>query len=135
MRTLRLDVGEISLREEGLINARVFPHARITLEHAKDFFHTIELLTDKKAHASVIDITGISGLDKDAREYMVKTCNEWGTTAAVAFISNSVISRLIGNLFLTVSKLDYPVKIFKDSNDALAWAKDLYRKAIHSIEG
>lgn len=128
MRTLRLDVGEISLREEGMIAARVFPNGKITLSDAKDFFHTIEVLTNKDIHASVIDITGISGLDKDAREYMVDTCNDWGTTAAVAFVSNSVVSRVIGNLFLTVSQLNYPVKIFKDSSKAHSWAKDRYQK-------
>lgn len=128
MRTLRLEVGEISLREQGMITARVFPNGKITLSDAKDFFHTIEVLTDKDIHASVIDITGISGLDKDAREYMVDTCNEWGTTAGVAFVSNSVLSRIIGNLFLTVSTLNYPVKIFKDSSKAHSWAKARYEQ-------
>jgi len=128
MRTLRLEVGEISLREEGIINARVFPNSKITLKDAQNFFHTIELLTNKDVHASIIDITNISGLDKDARTFMVDTCNEWGTTAGVAFVSNSVVSRLIGNLFLTVSKLDYPIRIFKDSGKAKYWAKSEYLK-------
>lgn len=132
MRTLRLDTGEISLRETGLIAARVFPNCKITLTDAQNFFHTIELLTAKDIHASVIDITGISGLDKDAREYMVDTCNEWGTTAAVAFVSNSVVSRIIGNLFLTVSTLNYPVKIFKDSSKAHSWAKVKYQERYQS---
>ena len=122
-RTLRLEVGEISLREEGIISARVAPNAKIALQDAKAFFNTIELLTNKEAHASVIDITSISRLDKDAREFMVNTCNEWGTTAAVAFVSNSIVSRLIGNLFLTVSRPNYPVRIFKDGAAAYSWAK------------
>jgi hypothetical protein len=69
-------------------------------------------------HASVIDITGISGLDNDARKFMVDECNQWGSTACVAFVTNSVVSRMVGNLFLTISKLDYPVKLFKDVSEA-----------------
>lgn len=59
---------------------------------------------------------------------MVETCNEWGTTAGVAFVSNSIFSRIIGNLFLTISKPNYPVGIFKDSAIAHTWAQDLYSR-------
>ncbi len=134
MRTLRLDVGEISLREPGMVNAKVFPNATINLQHAQDFFHTIEMLTRKGVHASVIDITGLAGLDKNAREYMVKTCNEWGTTAGVALVSNSIVSRIIGNLFLTVSRPNYPIKIFKEHQEAYVWAKHLYLQRASNIE-
>lgn len=130
MRTLRLEAGEISLPEKGMISAKVFPNGKILLKDAKDFFHTIEMLTNKEVHASVIDITGISSLDKEAREYMVKTCNDWGTTAGVAFVSNTIISRIIGNLFLTVSKPNYPVKIFKDGSKAYSWAKSHYKNKL-----
>ena len=130
MRTLRFDVGEVSMREQGILEARVFPHCSIKLKEAKEFFDMVELLTHRETHASIIDISGISGLDKEAREFMIKECDAWGTTAAVAFISTSVVSRIIGNLFLTVSKPNYPVRIFTDSSRARSWATNQYRKRL-----
>lgn len=134
MRTLRIDVGEISIREPGMVNAKVFPHARINLHYAQDFINAIEMLTNKDVHSSIIDITGLSSLDQNAREYMVNTCNEWGTTAGVAFVSNSVVSRIIGNLFLTVTRPNYPIKIFKEHQQAYNWAKHLYLQRASSIK-
>jgi len=132
-RTLRFEAGELNLRETGLVNARVFPNASVGLEDAKNFFDMILHVTDHGLHASVIDITGISGLEKKAREYLVNECNALGKTAAVAFVTNSIPSRIIGNLFLTVSKPNYPVKIFSDSKRANSWAKEEYLKRVAAV--
>lgn len=133
IRTLRLDIGEVTLRETGILTAKVFPNSQIELKDAVAFFNIVEIFTNKEIHASVIDITGLKGLSNDAREYMVKECDEWGTTACVAFVSNSIFSRVIGNLFLTISRPNYPVKIFEDQANAQQWAKKHYLQRVSAI--
>jgi hypothetical protein len=125
-RTVRSDVGEVTIRKDGLLYARAFPNAKIGLKQAREYYSMVQYLTSSKTHAAVINISGVSQISKDAREFLVKESSSRGITAAVALISKSAAGKMIGNLFLTVSKPNYPVRIFTDSREARHWAKMEY---------
>jgi len=125
-RTVRIDVGEVTVREEGLVYARVFPGSVIGVKESEEYHSMVAYLTHSEPHVTIIDISGISELKKDARELLVSNSNEWGKTVALALITNSMASKVFGNFFLAVNRLNYPVKIFSDYTSAYNWARQQY---------
>jgi len=127
-RTVRIDVGEVTVREEGLVYARVFPESVIGVNESEEYHSMVAYLTHSEPHVTIIVISGIKELKKGARELLVANSNEWGKTLALALITNSLASKIFGNFFLAVNRLKYPVKIFSDYTAAHNWAKQEYFK-------
>lgn len=128
-RTVRSNVAEVSVREEGLVNVRAFSNAEIDLEEAKEYHSMVAYLSMNKPHCTVIDVTGVTYLSAEARKYLQEKSTEWGKTIAVAMVTNSFTSKMIANFFITVNKPSYPVKIFSDVLLANQWAKAQFEKS------
>ena len=127
-RTVRSDFGEVSIRQQGIITARVFQGVEIDVEKAKVYHELVEYLTQSEPHCTVIDLTGIASIAADARKHLQKASSEWGRTIAVALITNSFSSRVMANFFLSVNKPSYPIKVFNDSVEAHHWAREHFEK-------
>ncbi len=125
-RTIRSSVAEITIRQDGLLYARAFPNAKIGLKQAKEYYAMVQHLTGSKIHALVINISDVSEITKDAREYLAKESSDLGNTAAVALISKSTVGKMIGNIFIAVTKPNYPVQIFNNFLEAHHWAQMEY---------
>ena len=132
-RTVRSDFGEVSVRDTGIIHARIFPGQEIDLKRAIEYHELIVYLSSNQPHVSVIDITGITSISADAREQLQKNSSEWGNTLAVALVTNSFSARVIGNFFLTINKPAYPIKLFSDSVVAHQWARNEYEKQTRKL--
>lgn len=127
-RTVRSEIGEVSVRKEGLVYAKAFSAAEIGLKEAEDYLSMVEHLTKNKSHISVVDITGVKHISKEARDFLAANSSKWGQTIGVALVANSFTARMISNFFLTVNKPSYPVKVFTDTLLAQQWAKNEYYK-------
>ena len=127
-RTVRSDFGEVSIRRIGVVHAKVLHGVEIDLEKAKTYHSLVEYLTKSEKHSTVIDLSGISGITPEAREYLQKTSSDWGKTVAVALVTNTFTARILANFFLSVNKPSYPVKVFTDALDAQHWARNEYLK-------
>lgn len=132
-RTVRSDFGEVSIRHEGVILAKVFHNNEIDLERAKTFHALLEYLSRGEEHSAVIDLSGISTITPDARNYLQEASSSWGKTVAVALVTNTFTARVIGSFFLSVNKPSYPVKIFTDSLEAQHWARTEYKRYITRV--
>ena len=132
-RTVRSDFGEVSIRHEGVIVAKVFHNVEIDLERAKTFHALLEYLSKGEEHSAVIDLSGIATVTPDARAYLAEASSAWGKTIAVALITNTFTARVTGSFFLSVNKPSYPVKIFTDSLEAQHWASTEYRRYITRV--
>jgi hypothetical protein len=64
---------------------------------------------------------GLKSVSKDAREYLA---NE-GTALvkAGALVISSLLTEMIGNIFLSVNKPKVPTRLFLDEATAIAWLK------------
>ncbi len=129
-RTVRSDFGEVSIRQEGVVHAKVLHGVEIDLGKAETYHSLIEHLTQSKEHCTVIDLSGISSITPEAREYLQETSSKWGKTVAVALVTNTFTSRMLSGFFLSVNKPVYPIKAFTDSLAAQQWAKSEYLKHI-----
>ena len=127
-RTVRSDFGEVSIRRIGVVHAQVLHGVEIDFEKAKTYHSLVEYLTKSEKHSTVIDLSGISGITPEAREYLQKTSSDWGKTVAVALVTNTFTARILANFFLSVNKPSYPVKVFTDALDAQHWARNEYLK-------
>ncbi len=132
-RTVRSDFGEVSIRHEGVILAKVFHNVEIDLERAKTYHALIEYLCRGEEHCTVIDLSGISTVTPDARKHLQEVSSSWGKTIAVALITNTFTARIIGSFFLSINKPAYPVKIFTDSLEAQHWAHTEYKRYITRV--
>ncbi|MBI1288031.1 MAG: hypothetical protein GC178_10705 [Flavobacteriales bacterium] len=122
-RTVRSSIGEVSVREDGIILGKVFAGSEINLDDAKDFYSLIEYLSDNKPHCTIMDLTGISYMSAEARAYIQERSSELAKTIAVAIVTSSFTSKMIGNFFLTSNKPSFPIKLFSEMLLAHQWAK------------
>ncbi len=125
-RTVRSEFGEVSVRETGILFARVFSGYEIDLKRAKEYHSLVSYLSSSQPHVTIIDISSIKSITAEARLYLQNISTEWGKTLAVALITNSAVAKVVGNMFLSFNKPNYPVKVFSDSLDAHSWAKNEY---------
>lgn len=67
------------------------------------------------------DARMISSVNREAREaYRAQSEN----TTALALVVGSPLSRIIGNFFVGLSRLSYPVRLFTDEVEALRWLQE-----------
>jgi hypothetical protein len=118
------------MREDGIIFAKAFPNAEINVESALEYHGMVAYIADGRPHCTVIDVTGLAYMEKDAREALIKATTERGKTIAAALITNSFTSKMIANFFLTVNKPNFPVRVFDDALMAHQWARSQFEKAV-----
>lgn len=129
-RTVRSEFAEVSIREEGIIQSRIFPGSKIDLKDAEEYLAMVQYLTKGTEHATVIDMTGVRSITPAARAFLQVEPVKSGKTMAVAMIANSFISRIMSTFFLQLYKPSCPVKLFQDSTDAYGWVKNEYHQSL-----
>lgn len=129
-RTVGSSVGEVTVRENGLVVVRTFPNVSITLRDAIDYLSMVTYLTRGKPHCTIMDISGIVSIDLDAMDFLVKGSNAWGNTIALALIANGHTAKMIGRSFVAVTRSEYPVQIFTELTSAYHWARIEYLRRI-----
>lgn len=127
-RTVRSDFGEVSIRHEGVVLAKVMNNVEIDIERAKTYHSLVEYLTQGAEHCTVIDLTGVSSVTPAARKHLQETSSNWGKTVAVALITSTFTARVIAGFFLSINKPSYPVKVFTDALEAQQWARNEYAR-------
>ena len=90
-----------------------------TLEEAKASVEMFKELTGNKKVCMIIDNTNSAPTTKEIRDYAAEELEK--LSKAIAIISNSPLSRMTANLFLGLRPPSYPVKIFKNEQDAKKW--------------
>lgn len=81
----------------------------------------------KKKLRVLARLDNISNLSKEARVFgkspESKALND--IMAGIALLAPNTISRMIGSMLLTVYRQDYPAKLFKNREEAIAWLLSL----------
>ncbi|MCF8258124.1 MAG: hypothetical protein K9J06_11240 [Flavobacteriales bacterium] len=126
-RTIQTSIGEVSLLEHGLIYTRAFKNTEVGLSAAQEYHEAVAYLCEDGPHCSILDISGVTYLSKEAREWMSETSSVWGRTISAAIIADSFTAKTIGNLFIKLSRPSYPVRIFEDFDSAEIWAKKNFK--------
>jgi hypothetical protein len=81
--------------------------------------------TGGKLYPILIDFTNMHSVTKEARDYMNDPEGGLKGLLGGAFLSNSLVTTLFVNLYLTINKPTIPAKFFTKKTEALNWLKEL----------
>ncbi len=70
----------------------------------------------------LVDIRGLASVDTLSRKYFVSP-RALENTMSGALLVESMISKLAGNIYITVDKPAVPMKLFTNKDKAIAWLK------------
>jgi hypothetical protein len=83
--------------------------------------------TEGKLYPILIDFTNMHSVTKEARDYMNDPEGGLKGLLGGAFLSNSLVTTLFVNLYLTINKPTIPAKFFTKKAEALNWLKELHK--------
>ena len=92
-----------------------------TVEEAKKTMEEFRKITGGKKICLLSDSTDSPPANKEMRDYAAEVMPE--IAKAVAIISRSAVGKMAANLFFSIKKQPYPVKIFDDEQKAKEWLK------------
>jgi len=118
---IELDVASVWRDQTGVIHVRFNPGVPHGLAAAQQVVEAHVRLADGQTCVVLADIRNVSkGADRSARKYYVSEEGAY-LKSAMAMVADSPIQRMIGNLFLQISRPPYPTRLFGNPQDALAW--------------
>ena len=92
-----------------------------TVEEAKKTLEEFRKITGGKKVCMLSDSTDSAPVNKEMRDYVAEILPD--IAKAVAIISRSAVGKMAANLFFSIKKQPYPVKMFTDEREAKEWLK------------
>ena len=107
---------------DGIVYMTYKDGLKITLENAKRIVIDRKKFTEGKIYPGIIFMTGLTSINREAREYLASDEAIIGINAC-AVVSDSVFNKFLANFFLRISfvKPKMPAKLFTDKAKALKW--------------
>ena len=118
---IRTRVGKIQLRDDGIVQLVIDPGAKYTLADIGEGNEGIVKLSKGQQRPVLVDARNIKSVDFAAR----KEAATFAEITSAALLINSALSRMIGNVFITVNKPSIPVRLFTSEAEAVEWLKGL----------
>ena len=110
---------KISLLDNELVYSETKPNTKENLEDAKENIDGILKIMEGRKLPMISDINNLKSQSKEARDHYSNS----PICSAVALVTDSRLSMIIGNFFLCLNKATAPTKMFKSKEDALDWAR------------
>lgn len=92
-----------------------------TVEEVKKTVAELAKITDGKKVCLLSDNTDSPPANKEMRDYLAEIIPE--IVKAVAIISRSAVGKMAANLFFSIKKQPFPIKMFTDETEAREWLK------------
>ncbi len=119
MERIRTSTQEQWLREDGIVHC-VMVEPEETIETARENIASIATLNEGLRRPVLVDITNCKRIELAARKYYAGT-ETARHQRAVALLTGSTVSRVLGNFFLGINKPGFPIQIFDSETKALDW--------------
>ncbi len=107
--------------ENGILCSIAKKVPRQTVEETKKTMEELRKITGGKKICLLSDSTDSAPLNKELRDYLAEVIPE--IAIAIAIISRSAVGKMVANLFFSIKKQPYPVKMFSDEMEAKEWLK------------
>ncbi len=117
---------QVRLREDGILEVRHKDGSRETLETATANMEVgANLLSGSGPRPLLVDVSDVLSMTPESRDYYARSNESMTAACRVALLAKSRVSRVIGNIFLGLSRSPgTPTKMFTNKEDALAWLKE-----------
>jgi len=109
------------LRPDGVVQLAWAPRVTMALEDAIQATTAMAQLTGGRQSPLLVDARDVGPQDRAARNEFARRGD---LVSAVALIVGSPLSRMLGNLFLGVSKPMAPTRLFDDEAAAVGWLRE-----------
>jgi hypothetical protein len=111
------------MRDDGIIHGIAFPDSQQSVEDARENVECARMLSGGRRVPLLLDIRDTGTLTREARMYF---SGEEGAdpAIAVALVADSAFTRVVGNLFIRLAKMNYPVQLFASTDEAINWLRD-----------
>ena len=107
--------------DEGILCSVAKKAPQQTVEEVKKTIEEFKKITGGKKVCLLSDSTDSSPANKEMRDFAAEVIPE--IVKAIAIISRSAVGKMAANLFFSIKKQSYPVKMFTDENEAKEWLK------------
>ena len=111
---------QIVLEESGIVKCTAFDNIAMTLEDAIENVAAVKTLAKGRKVPVLVDLSNTISASKEARAYFTKP-EVAEIQSACAMIVKSLLSQMVGNFFLGLNKTRFPLKLFKNEEEARTW--------------
>lgn len=94
----------------------------MTLETAREELAGFQKLAEGRKMPLMVDIREVLAIAREARVCFTGPEGE-KTATAVALLTGSALTRVLGNFFMGLNKPSFPVRIFTSEAEALEWLR------------
>lgn len=109
--------------KDGFSREKLLEGADMDVEDVQENVKIRLQLSPGTPHPALIDIRGMHGITKEAREYGTDKLMTDSTTA-LALVIDNLSERLIGNFFMSFTRPPYPTRLFTSDKEAAKWLKN-----------
>ncbi len=107
--------------EDNILFGEYKKDIEIDIKAAKKIVEDRVSFCNNRDYPHYIVITGIKSTSKEARDYLA--LEGVRSMSALALITESHVSRIIGNFFMVINKPAVPTKLFTNEQEAIRWLK------------
>ena len=119
-KVIELPECRIVLHERGYVEFFYLTRGEVDLALAKKLVSTVATLVSQPT-PTLVNINEVRGSSREARMFFATSGENKAVASRVAFITNSPLSRIIGNFFMGLNKRMLPTRLFNDEKTALEW--------------
>lgn len=127
------DIAEIIVLPGNISHVTILKGAEVNLGSAQRLVQTLERLSnhDIPYRGGMFDITNITYIDQEARDFLISGDGVNGRIIGAALISTSFLGKTIGNMFLSLGNPTlFTTKYFDSPIRAEHWLRTLMREAM-----
>lgn len=99
--------------------------ARADIDHARGCVPVFEEIGGGKVMPMLVDFAGLKSQTKECRDFFTSDPSILKFFPAVAILVGSVVTRVIANFHMGISKPPIPTRMFDDRQKALAWLEQM----------
>lgn len=116
---------DLELGDDGVLEYRYAPGSVVDLDFARAIVQdATELLGEDAPVPCLVEPGNVKEFTREARTFFAESPENQAISSKVALMVESQATRIIGNVFLRVSKPRVPTRLFQDREAARAWLRD-----------
>lgn len=112
------------MRDDGIMYGVALPDSQQSLEDARENVECVRNMAAGQRVPLLVDIRQTGTLSREARMHYGSQEGARVITA-VALVGDSAFSRVVGNLFIRLSKPRYPARLFSSVDEAIVWLRGI----------
>jgi hypothetical protein len=128
IRRRRSPVGDMVLRDDGVLIHTLDEGAVVDRRAATQVLRDTEKIAEGRPIAVVVDLRAIAFADQESRRVFADDA-AGGVEVATALVVGPRVGEYLGAQFVNRARPHRPTSIFRDVDEAAAWASDRVREA------